>query len=84
MSTHHGGLVVSSVASQEEGSWFESRLGAFYVEFSCFPYACMGFLLVTISASSHKPKNIHIKLISDSKLCVGVSVSVHVCLYRAL
>ena len=42
----HGGVVVSTVASQQEGSWFESWLGPFSVEFACSPRACVGSLRV--------------------------------------
>ena len=33
-------------------------------------------------ASSHRPKNMHVRLIGVSKLSLGVSVSVHGCLSR--
>jgi len=35
----HGGVVVSTVASKQEGSLFESGLGHFCVEFACPPCA---------------------------------------------
>ena len=34
-------------------------------------------------ASSHRPKNMHVRLIGDSKLSLGVSVSVCGCLSRS-
>ena len=42
----HGGVVVSTVASQREGSRFSSRLGPFCVEFACSPRVCVGSLRV--------------------------------------
>jgi len=60
----HSGVVVSTVALQQEGSWFESQA------FPLGVYACMrGFSLGTPASSNH-PKNIHVRLI-------GESVSVH-------
>jgi len=34
----HGSVMVSTGASQQ-GSWFESQLGPFCLEFACSPYA---------------------------------------------
>jgi len=42
----HGGVVVSTIASQQKGSWFESRMGPFCVEFACSPRVCVGSLQV--------------------------------------
>jgi len=42
----HGGVVVSTVASQREGSRFNSWLGPFCVEFACSPRVCVGSLRV--------------------------------------
>jgi len=50
----HGGVVVSTVASHEEGSRLNSRLRPFGVEFACSPRVCVGSLRVP--ASSHCPK----------------------------
>jgi len=63
----HGDVVVSTVASQQEGSWFESQLGPFYVEFACSPRVCMGSLHVLWLPPTTQ---------TDSKLSLGVSVSV--------
>jgi len=67
----HGGVVVSTVASQQEGSWFESQLGPFCVEFACSPHVCMGSLQVP-----WLPPTTQNCLSGDSKLSLGVSVSV--------
>ena len=40
------GVVVSTVASQQEGSRFNSQLGLFCVEFACSPRVCVGSLWV--------------------------------------
>ena len=58
--------MVNTTTSEQEGSWFESQLGPFCLEFVCSPRVCVGF--------SHPPKHIHVKLICGSKLTVGVSV----------
>merc|ERR1711931_160809 len=42
----HGGIVVSTVASQQEGRGFESRLGPFCAEFACSPRVRVGLLRV--------------------------------------
>ena len=44
----HGGVVVSTVTSQQDGSWFQSPLGPFYVEFVCFPRVHVGSLRVLL------------------------------------
>jgi len=38
----HGGVVVSTVASQQEGSRFDPHLEPFCVEFACSSRVCMG------------------------------------------
>jgi len=40
----HGASVVSTIASQQEGSWFKYRLGPFCTEFACSPRANVGSL----------------------------------------
>jgi len=42
----HGGVVVSTVASQQEGSRFDPHLGPFGVELACSPRVCVGSLRV--------------------------------------
>ena len=37
-------VVVSAVISQQDGSWFESQLGPFCVEFACSPRVCVASL----------------------------------------
>ena len=69
-------VVVSTVASQQEGSWFKSRLEPFCVEFACSPRVWVGSLRV------FWPKNMYVRLIDHSKLTRGVSVSVDGCLSR--
>ena len=39
-------LVVSTIASQQEGSRFDPQLGPFCVEFVCSPRVCVGSLRV--------------------------------------
>ena len=46
--------------SHIEGSWFESQWGPFCVEFACCGFSCRS----------------GVRLIGDSKLTVGVNVSV--------
>ena len=73
----HGGVVVSTVASQQEGSRFNSQLGPFCVEFACSPvYA---WVLSGYSGFLPPSKNMHVRLIGVSELSLGVSVSVHGC-----
>ena len=69
--------MVSTVASQEEGSRFNSQLGPFCVEFACSPRVCVGSLWVLSGFSGFLPlsKNMHVRLIGDSKLSLGVGVS---------
>jgi len=59
----HGGVVVSTVASQQKGSRLDSRLRPFCVEFVCSPRVCMGFLRVL--QLPYTPKNMHVRLIGD-------------------
>jgi len=40
----HDGVVVSTVASQQEGSRLDPHLGPFGVEFVCSPCVCVGSL----------------------------------------
>ena len=40
----HNGTVVSSVASQQEGSGFKSELRRFCAEFACSPHVRVGLL----------------------------------------
>ena len=45
--TLHDGVVVCTVASQQEGPWFESQLGAFCVLMHCFAcYLRKGYILI--------------------------------------
>ena len=43
---------------------------------------CMRGFSPGTPASSHRPKNMHVRLIGDSKLSLGVSVSVCGCVSR--
>ena len=73
-------MVVSTVASQRECSRFYPHLGPFCVEFACSPvYA---WVLSGYSGFFPLSKNMHVRLIGDSKLSLGVSVSVCGCLSR--
>jgi len=58
------GMVVNTVASQQEGSRFDSRLEPFCVELVWVLSGYFGFL--------PHPKNMHVRLIGDSKLSLGV------------
>jgi len=60
--------VVSTVASQQKGSWFE---------FACSPRVCGGS-----PASPLPSKNMHVRLIGESELSLGVSVRPHGCVSR--
>jgi len=66
-------VVVSTVASQQEGCWFDP-FDPFCAEFACSPRVSV--------ASSHSPKTCRLgtRLIGNSKLSVGVNVSVNGCL----
>ena len=60
----HGGVVVSAVASQREGSKFNSQLGPFCVESACSPvYA---WVLSGYSGFLPLSKNMHVGLIGVS------------------
>lgn len=75
----HGGAVVITAASQQEGTRFKSasRLGPFSVEFGCSPSGGIpGFSPVT-PAPSHSPKTYML----DSKMTLGVNVSLSQCLF---
>ncbi len=69
--------MATTVASQQEGSGFKPTgpLGPFCVEFVC---SCLRGFSPGTPASSHNPKTC--RLIGDSKLPVGVNVSVSGCL----
>ena len=73
----------STVASQQEGLGFDSRLGrgVFLCGVCMFSPCLRGFSPGT-PASSHSPKTCRLgaRLIGESKLSVGVSVSVNGCL----
>jgi len=77
-------VVLSTVASQQEGSRFNSKLGPFCVEFACSPRVCVGSLRVLRLPPTIQ--NLHVRLIGVSELSLGVSVSVYVvvCLCVAL
>jgi len=61
----HGGVVVSTVASQQEGSRFHPHLGPFCVEFACSPRVCVGSLWVLrLPPTTQK----HVRLIGVSKI----------------
>ena len=64
----HGVSGVSTVASQQEGSWFEPQQERFCVEFACSPCASMGFLQVLQLPLT----DVHVRLIDGFKLPVGV------------
>ena len=66
--------MVSTVVSQQEGSWFKAQQGSFCVELACSPCPCVGFLQVL----QLPPTEMHVRLAGGSKLSVGVIVSVHV------
>ena len=70
----HGGTVVSTVASQLEDP---GSLGSFCVESPCSP--CAAWVLSGFSSFLPQSKNM-LRLIDDSKLSVGVNVSVLGCL----
>ena len=61
----HGGLVVSTVASQQDGSGFKPQQGPLCMKFACSPCAYMGFLLGLLQLP---PKDMHVGLIGGSKL----------------
>jgi len=73
------GAIVSTVASQRDGSWLESQLGPFFVELACSACACVGSLRVLWSPPQYK--NMHIWIISDSKLTLEVNVNVVLALW---
>jgi len=62
-----GCRVVSTVASQQQGSWFESWLGPFCVEITRCPRVCMASLWVLWL----HPR--YVRLIYDSKLTLRAS-----------
>lgn len=58
----------------QKGPGFKSRVGPFYVEFACPSHTC-----VSHPVSSHSPKNALVRVISESKLAVGVNIMVNGC-----
>ena len=59
--------MVSTVTSQQEGSWLESQLEPFSVHGVCmFSPSTSGFSLGTLAPPP--PKNMHVRLTGDSKL----------------
>jgi len=70
----HGGVVVSTVTSQQESSRFNSRLGPFCVEFAGSHRVCV--VLPGYSGFLPPSKNMRVRLIGDPKLSLGVSVNV--------
>ena len=46
----------------------------------CMFYPCMRGFCPGTPASSHRPKNMHVRLIGDSKLTLGMSVTMNGCL----
>ena len=66
--------MLSTAASQQEGPRFESGSGRFYVEFTCSPCVCVGFIREHwFPPTSQKHANWGC-LISHSKLPIGMSV----------
>ena len=59
-------MVVNTIASQQEGSRFNSRLRPFCVEFACSPRVCIGSLWVLRLPPT--VKNMHVRLIGVSKI----------------
>ena len=66
-------MVVRTLASQQERSWFESR--SFCVGFACSPCVCMG--MHEYPGFLPPSKNMHVGLIGVSKLTLAMSVHVH-------
>ena len=73
-----GGVVVGAVTSQQEGSWFESQLVLSVWSLHVLPVSA--WVLSGYSGFLPPSKNMHVRLIGDSKLSLGVSVSVGDCL----
>ena len=68
----HGGVVVSAVASQRDGSRFNSRRGLSVWSLHVLPvYA---WVLSGYSGFLPPSKNMHVRLIGVSKLSLGVFV----------
>lgn len=65
------GAEVSTVVSQQEEPGFESWLEHFCVEFACLSWR----LLSGYSNFLHLSKDMHARLTGDSKLAVGMNVS---------
>ena len=71
----HGGVVVSTIASQREGSRFNLHLGPFCVEFACSVWVLSGYFLPL-------SKSMHVRLIGVSKFVLRRSVCV--CLFESV
>ena len=65
--------MVSTVASQQEGSWFKPVWGL-----HVFPV--LAWVFSRYSGLLSQSKDMHVKLIGGSKLPVGMRASVHGCL----
>lgn len=68
----HGGTLVSTIASQQDEPGFDSRIPR-CVEFGSFPCVCVSFF--RYSGFLQQPEDVHIRLTVDSKVAVGVNVS---------
>merc|ERR1712035_59525 len=81
MGGRHGGVVVSTVASQQEGSWFDPGCGSPSVR-SLHVLPVSAWVLSGYSGFLPQSKDMQVgdRLIGDSKLTVGVNVSMNGCL----
>lgn len=66
-----GTALVGTCASWKDGHWPET---ACQLEPFCVEFAPMGSLW-ELPSSSHSPKTLHVRLMGDPKLAVGVNVS---------
>ena len=84
----HGGVVVSTFASQQEGSGFESRFNQGLSVWSLHVLPVYAWVLSGFSGFLPQSKDMQngVRFIGDSKLTVGVNVRVNGCpsLYVAL
>merc|ERR1712035_232177 len=83
MGGRHGGAVVSTAASQQEGPEFDPpapRLGQGLSVRSLHVLPVSAWVLSGFSGFLPQSKDMHVRLIGDSKLPVGVNVSVSGCL----
>jgi len=71
----HGGVVVSTVASQQLCSRFNSHLSVW----SLHVLLVYAWVLSGYSGFLLQSKNMHIRLVGDCKLSLGVTVCVHGC-----